>query len=79
MVSHRSVQLVGERGILHMRSVLANLSSYCFIIVCAGALYFVLWSANKKKERIEYNEAEKDKLAFQDLTDKENPYFRYVL
>jgi len=43
------------------------------------ALYFVLSSANKKKESVEGNESERAKMAFQDLTDKENPYFRYVL
>jgi len=44
------------------------------------ALYIVLWRANKAKEALgPVDEDEKAKLAFQDLTDKENPYFRYVL
>ena len=44
------------------------------------ALYIVLKRANKAKEAlVPVDEVEKAKLAFQDLTDKENPYFRYVL
>jgi hypothetical protein len=35
---------------------------------------------NRKKESAnEDNEVEKAKLAFQDLTDKANPYFKYQL
>lgn len=52
---------------------------YCICIVASAALYFVLWSENKRRERLPVDEAERDKLAFMDLTDKENPYFRYVL
>jgi hypothetical protein len=43
------------------------------------ALYYVLWRENKRRETLPLNEEERDKLAFMDLTDKENPYFRYVL
>lgn len=54
--------------------------SYCITIASAVALYVVLWRANRQKEAgIEEDEAERAKFAFQDLTDKENPYFRYVL
>lgn len=53
---------------------------YCITIVAATALYFVLRSENRKKMAThEDNEVEKAKLAFQDLTDKVNPYFRYQL
>jgi hypothetical protein len=38
----------------------------------------VLKNANKKKSALPEDETERAKLAFQDLTDKENPYFRYV-
>ncbi|KAK4158366.1 major facilitator superfamily domain-containing protein [Chaetomidium leptoderma] len=54
----------------------------CYII-CIGAsatLYVVMVAANKKKAAAAPDdEAERAKLAFQDLTDMENPYFRYVL
>jgi MFS family permease len=52
---------------------------YCITIVAAVALYVVLRRENKKREGVAVNEEERDRLAFMDLTDKENPYFRYVL
>ncbi|EUC37794.1 hypothetical protein COCCADRAFT_84697 [Bipolaris zeicola 26-R-13] len=52
---------------------------YCITIAAAVMLYLVLQRENKKRESIPIDEAERDKLAFMDLTDKENPYFRYVL
>jgi hypothetical protein len=52
--------------------------SYCICIVSSVTLYFVLKSANKDKGTLPEDETERAKLAFQDLTDKENPYFRYV-
>jgi hypothetical protein len=52
---------------------------YCITIVAAVALYFVLWRENKRRDALPMDEDERDKLAFQDLTDGENPYFRYVL
>jgi len=48
-------------------------------IAAAISLYAVLYRENQRKLPIEGNEEEAAKLAFQDLTDKENPYFRYVL
>lgn len=42
-------------------------------------LYFVLAVENKRRESLRVDEEERDRLAFMDLTDKENPYFRYVL
>ncbi|KAF2430145.1 allantoate transport protein [Tothia fuscella] len=52
---------------------------YCITIVAAVALYGVLWRENKKRDAVPANEEERDKFGFMDLTDKENPYFRYVL
>jgi MFS family permease len=52
---------------------------YCITITAAGALYVVLWRENKKRDGREIDDAEKDRMAFMDLTDGENPYFRYVL
>ncbi|KAH8205694.1 hypothetical protein TruAng_000188 [Truncatella angustata] len=53
---------------------------YCITIVAAVVLYFVLRSENQKKEALHnYDETERAKLAFQDLTDKANPYFKYQL
>ncbi|KAK4167159.1 MFS general substrate transporter [Cladorrhinum sp. PSN259] len=53
---------------------------YCITIASSVALYIVLWRANKAKVALgPVDESEKAKVSFQDLTDKENPYFRYVL
>lgn len=53
--------------------------SYCIVIVLATILYFVLRLENKRRESLRVDEEERDRLAFMDLTDQENPYFRYVL
>ncbi|KAJ9632481.1 hypothetical protein H2203_000886 [Taxawa tesnikishii (nom. ined.)] len=52
---------------------------YCITIVSSAVLYFVLWRENRRRAALELDEEERDKLAFRDLTDKQNPYFRYVL
>lgn len=53
--------------------------SYCIVIVLATVLYFVLRRENRRRDALQLNEEDRDRLAFNDLTDKENPYFRYVL
>jgi MFS family permease len=55
------------------------ITCYCITIVAAGVLYVVLWRENKKRDARQVDEAERDRIAFMDLTDGENPYFRYVL
>lgn len=52
---------------------------YCITIVSAIALYFILAKENRQRAAIEHNDIDRDKMAFQDLTDRENPYFTYVL
>ena len=42
-------------------------------------LYYVLYRENKRRESLRVDEEERDGLAFKDLTDKQNRYFRYVL
>ncbi|ATY64940.1 allantoate transport [Cordyceps militaris] len=51
---------------------------YVICIVASLVLYFVLRRENNARNAMPVDEAEAAKLAFQDLTDKENPYFRYV-
>ncbi|KPM40267.1 hypothetical protein AK830_g6289 [Neonectria ditissima] len=51
---------------------------YIICILASITLYFVLRNENRRRDALPVDEAERDKLAFQDLTDKENPYFRYV-
>ncbi|KAL8690391.1 MAG: hypothetical protein Q9218_004153 [Villophora microphyllina] len=53
--------------------------SYCIVIILAIVLYVLLRRENKKRDALPKNEIERDSLAFKDLTDRENPYFRYVL
>ena len=53
--------------------------SYCIVIALAMTLYYVLYTENKRRESLRVDEEERDGLAFKDLTDKQNPYFRYVL
>ncbi|KAI8964248.1 MFS general substrate transporter [Daldinia sp. FL1419] len=53
---------------------------YCITILASIALFIVLRYENQKKESAMVDdETERAKLAFRDLTDKENPYFRYVM
>ncbi|KAB8260931.1 major facilitator superfamily domain-containing protein [Aspergillus pseudonomiae] len=52
---------------------------YCITIAAAVALYLVLWKENRRRDKMDLDESQRDKLAFQDLTDKQNPFFRYVM
>ncbi|KAI6780714.1 uncharacterized protein J7T54_001218 [Emericellopsis cladophorae] len=51
---------------------------YAICIAASAALYVVLRRDNGKKAKLAVSAEDRDKLAFQDLTDKENPYFTYV-
>ncbi|KAL8801890.1 MAG: hypothetical protein Q9182_004179 [Xanthomendoza sp. 2 TL-2023] len=52
---------------------------YSIVIILALILHHHLRTENKKRNALPRDEAERDKLAFNDLTDQENRYFRYVL
>ncbi|KAH8881782.1 putative MFS transporter [Thozetella sp. PMI_491] len=52
---------------------------YCITILSAAALYVFLRRENKRRDELGLDERDGDRLAFKDLTDKENLYFRYVL
>ncbi|RYP52212.1 hypothetical protein DL769_010707 [Monosporascus sp. CRB-8-3] len=53
---------------------------YCITVISSAALFIILRKENKGREAtVVEDETERSKLAFQDLTDKENPYFRYVM
>ena len=54
-------------------------SSYCIVIVLAVVLYLFLRAENKRREGLRLDEEEREKMAFQDLTDKQNLWFRYAL
>lgn len=55
------------------------IASYCITILSASALYVVLWRENKRRDALNLDASEGDRVAFKDLTDKENVHFRYVL
>ncbi|KAL8949997.1 MAG: hypothetical protein Q9222_003940 [Ikaeria aurantiellina] len=52
---------------------------YCIVILLAALLYLHLRNENKRRDALPKDDAERDRMAFRDLTDKENVYFRYVL
>lgn len=51
---------------------------YCLVIVLAGTLYFILRKENTRRDKLSMDEKEAERVAFDDLTDKENLYFRYA-
>ena len=58
---------------------LTGLPSYSITIAAAVTLYVVLLRENQRRDDMAVDEDERDRVAFLDLTDKENRYFRYVL
>ncbi|KAF1847239.1 putative MFS transporter [Cucurbitaria berberidis CBS 394.84] len=52
---------------------------YCITILSASALYTVLYRENKRRDQLGLDKDEGARLAFKDLTDKENLHFRYAL
>lgn len=57
----------------------ANNVSYCITIAAAVVLYIALDRENRRRRSLDLDESQRDKMAFNDLTDKQNPFFRYVL
>ncbi|PLB48599.1 MFS general substrate transporter [Aspergillus steynii IBT 23096] len=51
---------------------------YCVTILTASVLYVLLSRENRRRNTLGLDEIERDRLAFKDLTDKENLHFRYV-
>ncbi|KAI4682794.1 uncharacterized protein J4E84_007259 [Alternaria hordeiaustralica] len=68
-----------EKGAHYPRLWTGLIICYCITIASAVALYAVLKRENKRRETMSVDEEERDKMAFMDLTDGENMYFRYVL
>ncbi|OAA58492.1 Major facilitator superfamily domain, general substrate transporter [Niveomyces insectorum RCEF 264] len=52
---------------------------YCITILSASTLYVLLRRENQRRSRLDSDPHERDRLAFKDLTDKQNKYFRYAL
>ncbi|KAL4920621.1 major facilitator superfamily domain-containing protein [Aspergillus aurantiobrunneus] len=51
---------------------------YCITILCVSVLYVLWFRDNKRRAALALDESERDRLAFKDLTDKENLHFTYV-
>ncbi|KAL3432416.1 major facilitator superfamily domain-containing protein [Aspergillus tetrazonus] len=51
---------------------------YCITILSASVLCVLWFRENRRREALNLDESEADRLAFKDLTDKENLHFRYV-
>ncbi|KAK5208725.1 hypothetical protein LTR99_001243 [Exophiala xenobiotica] len=51
---------------------------YALVIVLAIVLYVLLMNENRRRNRLNLEEKEAERVAFDDLTDKENLHFRYV-
>ena len=54
------------------------IGSYTLVIVLAMVLYTLLRRENARREGLNLEEKEAERVAFDDLTDKENLHFRYV-
>ena len=54
-------------------------NSYIITILLALALYFLLRAENRRRDGLHVDDTDRDRLAFCDLTDRENLGFRYVL
>ncbi|QKX57238.1 uncharacterized protein TRUGW13939_04346 [Talaromyces rugulosus] len=52
---------------------------YCITIASSIVFYVVLRLENRRRDRLELDESLRDKVAFADMTDGENMFFRYVL
>ncbi|KAJ9615702.1 hypothetical protein H2200_001778 [Cladophialophora chaetospira] len=54
------------------------IGSYTLVIVLATVLYVMLRRENARRDRLNLEEKDAERVAFDDLTDKENLHFRYV-
>lgn len=51
---------------------------YAILIVLCAILYWMLNGENRRRETLQLDEKEGERIAFDDLTDKQNMYFRYA-
>lgn len=56
----------------------AVITSYSLLIVLSGVLYFLFRLENKRRDGLNLDTTEADRVAFDDLTDKQNLHFRYA-
>lgn len=51
---------------------------YVLLILVSATLYLMLSRENARRDALQLDKEEGDRIAFDDLTDKQNPYFRYA-
>ncbi|KIV90329.1 hypothetical protein PV10_07642 [Exophiala mesophila] len=51
---------------------------YVLVVVLAATLYVMLARENRARDKMNLDEKEAERVAFDDLTDKQNKYFRYA-
>lgn len=51
---------------------------YALLIVISMVLYFILRRENARRDSLQLDKEEGDRIAFDDLTDKQNLHFRYA-
>ena len=54
------------------------IGSYAVLVLVAVMLYVMLRRENRRRDALSLDEKEGEKHAFDDLSDKENMYFRYA-
>lgn len=54
------------------------IGSYAVLVAVAALLYFMLRRENSRRDAMAMDEKEGEKHAFDDLTDRENMWFRYA-
>lgn len=54
------------------------IGSYAVLVAVAATLYIMLRRENQRRNAMGLDEREGEKHAFEDLTDKENLWFRYA-
>lgn len=56
----------------------AIICCYTLLVVLSVVLYVMFSRENKRRDELDLDQAEGERIAFNDLTDKENMYFRYA-
>jgi hypothetical protein len=54
------------------------IGSYAVLVAVAAVLYIMLSRENARRDALDLDEKEGEKHAFEDLTDRENMWFRYA-
>lgn len=72
---------IGSEAPIYITAKRVMAGTYVLTVISAGSLFVIYYFRNKKKDELQEKDAFQDDahLSFGDLTDQENPSFRYVL